>query len=54
MCRSAQKADQLKMLMAEFRAAIAKRKGERAAVPSKAKPLGTVFVIFRKALRFRN
>ena len=54
MCRSNQKADQLKMLMAEIRSAVAKWKGERAPAPSKAKPLGAVFVMFRKALRFRK
>ena len=54
MCRSAQKADHLKMLIAEIRAAIAKWKGELAAAPSRAKPLGAVLVIFRKALRFRE
>ena len=54
MCRSAQKADHLKMLIAEIRSAVAKWKGERAAAPSRAKPLGTVFVVFRKASRFRK
>lgn len=54
MCRSAQKADQLKMLIAEIRAAVAKWKGERAPTPSEAKPLGAAFVIYRKASRFRR
>ena len=42
------------MLIAEIRSAVAKWKGERAAAPSKAKPLGAVFFIFREALRFRK
>ena len=54
MCRSAQKAAHLKMLIAEIRAAVAKRRGERAATPSEAKPLGAMYVVFRKALRFRK
>ena len=54
MCRSAQKGAHLKMLIAEIRSAVAKWKGERAAAPSKTKPLGAVFVIFRKASRFRR
>ncbi len=54
MCRSAQKGAHLKMLIAEIRAAVAKRKGKPAATPSEAKPLGAVYVIFRKALRLRT
>ena len=54
MCRSAQKADNLKMLIAVVRSAIAKWKGEQAATPSRAKPMGAVFVTFRRALRFRE